>query len=206
MEQQSLINYNQAIHAIKSAILQSRYRAAAFVNREMLSLYFGIGKFISENSRNHFWGTNAIETISARLQQELPGLRGFSPVNIKRMRQFFEEWEQYIQKSDNNKTIIRPSVPDEIQTNILLVNRPLSTDDLFNINFDHFLSIGFTHHYEILVKAKTLEERIFYIANSATAFWSVDKLKYNLKVCLFQKRGSLPNNFEKTIENRNLQK
>lgn len=206
MEQQASINYNQAIQAIKCAILQSRYRAVALVNRELLSLYFGIGKFISENSRNHFWGTNAIETISVKLQQELPGLRGFSPVNIKRMRQFFEEWEKYLQNADNQNTVIRPSVPDEIQTDLLLVNRPLITDDLFNINFDHFLSIGFTHHYEILVKAKTPVERLFYIQNCATEFWSVEKLKYNLKASIFQKQGSLPNNFEKTIQNPNLQK
>lgn len=206
MEQQNSINYNQEIQALKNAILQSRYRAASLANRELLSLYFGIGKFISENSRNHFWGTNAVETISVKLQQELPGLRGFSPVNIKRMRQFSEEWEQYILKTDNQKPIIRPLVSDEIQTDLLLVNRPLSTDDLININLDHFLSIGFTHHYEILVKTKTLEERLFYIENCATAFWSVEKLKYNLKASLFQKQGSLPNNFGKTIQNANLQK
>ncbi|MDR1884214.1 MAG: hypothetical protein LBR26_15745 [Prevotella sp.] len=51
MEQRSIISYSEAIKAIKSAILQSRYRAAALANREMLSLYFGIGKYISENSR-----------------------------------------------------------------------------------------------------------------------------------------------------------
>ena len=206
MEQQAQTNYNQAIQAIKSAILQSRYRAAALVNRELLSLYFGIGKFISENSRNRFWGTKAIETISVKLQQELPGLRGFSPVNIKRMRQFFEEWEKYIQDADNQNSVIRPSAPDEIQTDLLLVNRPLSTDDMFNINSIYFLSIGFTHHYEILVKAKTLEERLFYVQSCAKGFWSVEKLKYNLKTNLFQKQGSLPNNFEKTIQNSNLQK
>ena len=89
MEHQISINYNQAIQTIKSAILQSRYRAASLVNRELLSLYFGIGKFISENSRNNFWGTNAMETISASLQQELPGLRGFSVRNLKNMRSFY---------------------------------------------------------------------------------------------------------------------
>ncbi|MCI4442256.1 MAG: DUF1016 family protein [Lentimicrobium sp.] len=201
MEQQTQSNYNQAIQAIKDAILKSRYRAAALVNRELLSLYFGIGKFISENSRNHFWGTNAIETISVKLQVELPGLRGFSPVNIKRMRQFYEEWEKYIQNA-----VIRPSVPDEIQTDLLLVNRPSITDDLVNLSFEHFLSIGFTHHYEILVKAKTLEERLFYINNCAMEFWSVEKLKYNLKTSLFKKQGSMPNNFGKTNQNPNLQK
>lgn len=206
MEQQSSINFIQAIQTIKSAILQSRYRAATLVNRELLSLYFGIGKFISENSRNHFWGTNAIETISVKLQQELPGLRGFSPVNIKRMRQFYEEWEKHFQSTEHQKSIFRPLPTDEIQTDLLLINRPLLTDDLANLNFDDFLAIGFTHHYEILIKTKTVEERLFYINSCAKEFWSVEKLKYNLKISLFQKQGSLPNNFEKTIQNTNLQK
>ncbi|MFV0375775.1 MAG: YhcG family protein [Mangrovibacterium sp.] len=206
MKQSVPINFNQAIQTIKNTILQSRYRAAILVNRELLSLYFGIGKFISENSRNHFGGTNAIETISAKLQHELPGLRGFSPVNIKRMRQFYEEWEKYIQNADNQNTIIRPLMADEIQTDLLLANRPSITDDLANLDFDHFLAIGFTHHYQILIKTKTVEERLFYITNCATEFWSVEKLKYNLEISLFQKQGSLPNNFGKTIQNTNLQK
>ncbi len=52
----------------------------------------GIGKFVSENSREGTWGTGAIETISQTLQKELPGLRGFSASNIKNMRQFYEQW------------------------------------------------------------------------------------------------------------------
>lgn len=205
MEQHSLINYNQAIQAIKSAILHSRYRAAALANRELLSLYFGIGKFISENSRNHFWGTNAIETISTRLQQELPGLRGFSPVNIKRMRQFYEEWKCYLQTIDQKK-VIRPTMPDEIQTDILLTNRPTVSDDFKDFYWERFLSVGFSHHYEILVKKKIIEERLFYIEKCATEFWSYRTLQYHLKENLFAKRGKLPNNFKTTISDADLQR
>lgn len=93
MEQQITHNYSSAIQIIKRGILKSPYRAASLANKELLSLYFGIGKYISENSRNHFWGTNAIETISLQLQQELPELRGFSISNLKNMRQFYEDWE-----------------------------------------------------------------------------------------------------------------
>lgn len=56
MELQINNNYSNAIQLIKNAILKSRYRAAALANRELLSLYYGIGKYISDNSRNHFWG------------------------------------------------------------------------------------------------------------------------------------------------------
>jgi len=204
MQQQAITNFNQAIIALRSAISQSRYRAAKLANREMLSLYFGIGKFISENSRNYFWGTNAIETISERLQQEMPGLRGFSPVNIKRMRQFYEEWEQFL-FPDNQLTTIRPLSTDDVQIDLLVSNRPLPTDDLNDLALEHFLSIGFTHHYEIIVNTKTVTERLFYIECCAMNFWSVEKLKYSLKENLFSKQGKLPNNFAKTISDNDLQ-
>lgn len=84
--------YNEAARVIKEAILQSQYQAASIVNKKQLSLYYGIGKYVSENSRNGYWGKGAIETISRQLQKELPGLRGFSAANIKFMRQFYETW------------------------------------------------------------------------------------------------------------------
>lgn len=223
MEQHSLINYNQAIQAIKSAILQSRYRAATLVNREMLSLYFGIGKFISDNSRNNFWGTNALETISASLQQELPGLRGFSITNLKNMRNFYEAWspvlndqselKNYNKKfvdtfkiTENEQIENRQSVTDEIDIHLLERNRQSVTGVLKDIQWNNFLSIGFTHHNEIMVKTKTLEERLFYIEKCATEFWSVRTLQYHLKENLFAKRGELPNNFQTTISDIDLRR
>lgn len=79
-------NYREAVKNIKEAILRSQYRAVASVNKEQLSLYYGIGRYVSENSRTGFWGKGAIEQISSLLQKELPGLRGFSATNIRNMR------------------------------------------------------------------------------------------------------------------------
>ncbi len=89
----SLTNqYNQAAEAIKVAILQSQYEAARGVNRVQLTLYYGIGKFLSANTRKGTWGTNALQAISDKLQKELPGLRGFSANSLKNMRKFYESW------------------------------------------------------------------------------------------------------------------
>ena len=88
----NLQTYAEAVEVIKEAILRSQYRAASSANKEQLSLYYGIGCYVSKNSRNGFWGKGAIETISQQLQKELPGLRGFSAANIKFMRQFYEAW------------------------------------------------------------------------------------------------------------------
>ena len=206
MEQQVNPSYSKAIQLIKGAILKSRHRAAVLANRELLSLYYGIGKYISENSRNHFWGTNAIETISIQLQQELPGLRGFSLVNLKRMRQFYEAWEGIFVNRQSATCEFRPLSTDEIEIGLLIVNRPLPTDDLRSSDLESFLSIGFTHHYELLIKTNSLEERLFYIQHCANEFWSVEKLKYNLKSNLYTKRGKLPNNFKTTISDIDLQR
>jgi len=80
----------QAVVVIKEAIQRSQARALQGVNTEMLSLYYGIGHYVSANSREGKWGTNAIETISAQLQKEMPGLTGFGASSIKNMRQFYE--------------------------------------------------------------------------------------------------------------------
>lgn len=205
-------NYIEAVKAIKQAILQSRYKAAILANGEMLSLYFGVGKYVSQNSRNGFWGTNAIETISNQLQNELPGLRGFSATNIRLMRLFYESWNDYFVNHQLPTDELRAgnlnhqlSTDDlQISTNELLTFRSLSMGDLKDGFVSDFLKVGFTNHSEILSKTKTLEERIFYIRHCANEFWSVETLKYHLRSHFFEKQGCLPNNFGTTIPQREL--
>ena len=122
-------HYNDAVQRIKEAILQSQLVAAKAVNRQMLALYYGIGKFISDNSREGYWGKGAIETISEQLQRELPGLRGFSSANLKKMRLFYEKWEG-------------------------LINRSPVVNDL---GWGDFFFWGFSHHYEILSRGRSKE-------------------------------------------------
>ena len=164
-------NYREAVKTIKEAILRSQYRAATSVNKEQLSLYYGIGRYVSKNSRIGFWGKGAIEQISSLLQKELPGLRGFSTSNIKNMRVFYEEWEP-------------------------VLNRPPLADEF---NWSDFFSIGFSHHTEIISKAKTLEARLFYIHECAIRYWSKYTLRDYLKADLYSHRGTLPNNFAQTL-------
>ena len=82
-----------AVAVIKTAIMQSQARAVAGVNQEQLALYYGVGRFISVNTRKRNWGTGVIDGISERLKAELPGLRGFSASSLKNMRVFYEAWE-----------------------------------------------------------------------------------------------------------------
>lgn len=183
-------NYREAVKTIKEAILRSQYRAVASVNKEQLSLYYGIGRYVSENSRKGFWGKGAIEQIFSMLQKELPGLRGFSASNMKNMRIFYEEWESVLNR--------QPLADDLVLNEKLLltvIRQPMADE----FNWADFLSIGFSHHTEIISKAKTLEARLFYIHECATRYWSKYTLRDYLKADLYSHRGTLPNNFAQTL-------
>ncbi len=183
-------NYREAVKAIKEAILRSQYRAAASVNKEQLSLYYGIGHYVSENSRTGFWGKGAIEQISSLLQKELPGLRGFSATSIRNMRIFYEEWD---------KVLNHPPLADDLVLNekllLVAIHQPVADE----FNWSDFFSIGFSHHTEIISKAKTLEARLFYIHECAIRYWSKYTLRDYLKADLYSHRGTLPNNFAQTL-------
>ncbi len=193
-----LPSYIDTLKTLKTAILSSRYRAAMLVNQELLGLYFGVGKLISEKIKQEKWGAKVLEHLSEDLQNELPGLKGFSATNIKYMKIFYDSWKTYFSPSNN----------DLITDNQTFTIRQLVTDELnlpLNEQFQKmFLQIGFTHHTAILSKTKTLEERIYYINKVAQNYWSVDTLKHHLKASLFQKEGSLPNNFSQIITNNDL--
>ena len=75
--------YASIVQAIKEAIQRSQARTLHLMNGEVLSLYYGIGRYISDNSRNHFWGTGALAQISSQLQKEMPGLKGYSETSLK---------------------------------------------------------------------------------------------------------------------------
>ena len=205
MSQQSAFsNYTEAVRAIKDAILQSRYRAARNVNREALSLDYYIGKYISEHSRGQ-WGTGALAIIARQLQQELPGLRGFSETSMKKMRSFYEAWCEVFENCSLTSNEIRPLSTDELENlplisdNEQLIIRPLITDELTEDQLKCFLSVPFTLHYEIAIKAKDVAERLYYIERASKEFWSVEKLQYNLREDLYHKQASMPNNFARTI-------
>ena len=79
----------QAVRDIKQAIQRSQARALHAVNNEILSLYYGVGRYVSEHSRQGTWGKSALKAISAQLQKEIPGLTGFSETSLKDMRTFY---------------------------------------------------------------------------------------------------------------------
>ncbi|MDY4751175.1 MAG: PDDEXK nuclease domain-containing protein [Prevotella sp.] len=199
-------NITSAVNVIKTAILQSQTHAAKAVNQEMLALYFGIGRFISANTRNRNWGKGVLARISERLRSELPGLRGFGESSLKNMRLFYEAWN-FIESNSpigigelTDKTTIAVEDSSNLCNNETDTIRQLQLTNLPDFPLTEFLSISFTHHVRILENAKVVEERLFYIRYCYNYKPAADDVRNIIKTKdLYNHQEELPNNFLTTI-------
>ena len=187
----------QAVQTIKTAILQSQSRAARMISGTQLSLYFGVGLYVSANSRKGAWGTGAIDLISQQLRRELPGLRGFSSQNIRNMRQFAEFWQAYLNCSPMASEMSLENLQQEIECDRFSLAKwsPMASE----INRDEFLGISFSHHMEILHKTKNIEEVLFCIHEAVVHQWDKYTLRDILKAGIPQPDHTAPNNFLQTM-------
>jgi predicted nuclease of restriction endonuclease-like (RecB) superfamily len=85
--------YFEFLTDIKAKIRQSQYEALKKVNKTLLSLYWNIGKDIVEKQEKFGWGKSIVETLSKDLQNEFPGMNGFSPANLWRNRSFYASYQ-----------------------------------------------------------------------------------------------------------------
>lgn len=198
-EEKLSTQYNDAVKQIKTAILQSQAKALKGVNQEQLALYYGIGRFISQNSRAGFWGKDAIDTISRQLSTEVPGLRGFSPRNLRNMRMFYEEWKCLDTNLADASAKLDLGNKSADESANLDSRKSLTPLEIADIPIVAFFSIGFSHHTLILSKTKTLEERRYYIQLCSDLQLSYDALERKIAEDAYHNQGNMPNNFGMTI-------
>jgi len=148
------MKYATAVQTIKEAIQRSQARALHVVNSEVLSLNYGIGRYISENSRKDFWGTGALAQISSQLQKEMPGLKGYSETSLKDMRTFYEEWAPLVNRQPvadelpSNSGQMPVAAASMIDESLMLreIRQPMADE----LDWGDFLRVPFTHHVMIL--------------------------------------------------------
>lgn len=81
--------YAELFNSIKTRIRQAQYDALKIVNKEMIALYWDIGRMIFERQKKEGWGKAIVENLAIDLQKEFPGVQGYSSRNIWYMRTFY---------------------------------------------------------------------------------------------------------------------
>ncbi len=82
-------NYADFLGEIKERIRRAQYDALKAVNKELIALYWDIGRMIVERQEKYGWGRSIVENLAKDLQKEFPGIQGYSARNIWYMRMFY---------------------------------------------------------------------------------------------------------------------
>ncbi len=94
-------DYDKFLQTLKERIREAQVRAALAVNRELVLLYWQIGREILARQQRQGWGAKVIEKLAKDLKQEFPEMKGFSRTNLLYMRAFAEAYpdEQIVQQA-----------------------------------------------------------------------------------------------------------
>ena len=83
-------SYTALLVDIKERIRSAQYAALRAVNRELIELYWDIGRLITERQSGETWGRSVVENLAKDLQSEFPGITGFSAANLWRIKNFYD--------------------------------------------------------------------------------------------------------------------
>ena len=84
--------YSSLLKEITERIHNAQYAALRAVNKELIDLYWDIGRLIMERQEGKTWGKSVVERLADDLKKEFPGIKGFSASNLWRMKLLFEAY------------------------------------------------------------------------------------------------------------------
>lgn len=175
--------YKEWIINLSYEYKRSQIRAAVKVNEEMLRFYWTLGKGISSLSEKYGYGSGFYKIVSDDFKDFFPGVKSFSPTNLKYMRYFYEMYPD---------ALIRPQDVDELVIN---ENRPQIVDDLSMI-----FRIPWGHNRTIIDKCKNNKNKaLYYVRKTLANNWSRDVLLNFLDSDLYERQGKAITNFCETL-------
>lgn len=86
--------YTSWLADLKHRIQSAQQRATLYVNRELVLLYWQIGRDILERQQAQGWGTKVVDKLAQDLHAAFPAMKGFSPRNLKYLRAFSKAWPE----------------------------------------------------------------------------------------------------------------
>ena len=172
-------DYAAWLGGLKSRIRSARISAARAVNRELILLYWDIGRGIVEKQEDLGWGKSVVEQLSLDLRSEFPGMKGFSANNLWLMRQFYSEYsspaflEQLVQEMQSQRL---ESPEADVREAVFL--EQLVQEILSPVPWGHLV--------EIVKKVKVPRERLYYLRATAQFGWTRNVLLNQIKAGAYE--------------------
>jgi len=188
--------YRQFIEDLKARVTAARISAARAVNRDLILLYWDIGRAIVEKQQTLGWGESVVEMVSADLQRAFPGMTGFSSRNIWDMRRLYETYTapefiaQAVREFDDHGTnqILRQPVAEFDQSR----NWPQPVAKSNEGKLREFLlqlvaEIPWGHNLLILNRTTDPAGRLYYLRATARFGWSRNVLLNQIKAGAYER-------------------
>ena len=183
---------------LKQIIRSARLRSLSAVNRELVLLYWQMGRAIVLKQEQAAWGDSVVEQLSTDLRSEFRDMRGFRSAGLWRMRQFYifcreiDAWT--IEKLP---APLQASNADRGDPILATLWREL-TPRLGQL----LVSVSWSHHRLIMGASDRPDERFFYLNMAVQERWSVRELERQIESDLFTRYVSVKSQPEKCLPER----
>lgn len=182
------VSYGELLEDLKARIRAAQVKAALSVNRELIALYWHIGKSIVERQRDQGWGKGVVERLSDDLGREFPGLEGFSARNIWHMRSFYLAYEPEGRK-------LKQPVSESGKAELAQPVRELEPGNLPQAVSE----IPWGHNIVLLQKLKDPAVRLWYAQQTVANGWSRAMLTHWIESGLHARQGKAITNFKAAL-------
>jgi predicted nuclease of restriction endonuclease-like (RecB) superfamily len=190
-------DYAAFLTEVKGRIQSARLQAGRAVNRELVMLYWDIGRGIVEKQQTAGWGEAVVERLSSDLRAEFPDMRGFSARNIWDMRRFFEAYgtDEFLRQAAAE---ISPRASKPHRLPGLFHEPAIVGPDPAPILRQLVAEIPWGQHLVILNKLADPAARLFYLRATAQCGWSRSVLLNQIKGLAYERavKEKKTHNFE----------
>lgn len=170
------LDYAAFLESLKSRIRQAQTKAMLSVNRELIELYWDIGRRIVERQEKERWGKSVVDRLASDLQKAFPGVKGFSPRNVWRMRTFYLAYTKEV------------------------ANLSQAVAEMDGKNLPQAVAeIPWGHNVWLLEKVKNPVQRLWYAAKVLEHGWSRAVLTVQIESNLHGRQGKAVTNFSGTL-------
>ena len=190
----------QEFTEIIGLIKQAQFQAMQSVNIELINLYWNVGGYITRQLANAAWGEKTVGELADFIQANQPDLKGFNRRGLYRMKQFYETYAstefvspvaRQLQLIDNQGDTIVSSAVTQLQTtndeHIPIVSSAMTQFQMEDIRESILAKVSWTHHLTLISRAKTNEEREFYLRLTIKEKYSVKELDRQISASLYER-------------------
>jgi len=180
---------------IKHRIRQAQTKAVLSANREMLLLYWDVGRMIDQRQKKEGWGTGVIPKLSSDLRNELPEIKGYSERNLKRMIRFYREYPLLCPEMPQPVAQLSDQARDEKVPQPVAQFQNAAEEQDENIR-KCILNLPWGQNFLLIEKFKDLSVRRWYMQQTLKNGWSRNVLTLMIQGRAHERQGQAVSNFE----------